>query len=117
MVGGNRFAAILCSDEALEREAVDVGKKIGEPVFPTLYAPEYLLTLFRSEVADLLNSMKSHRHPGAAAAGHFIEAHLADDYKGAFCHFDIAAPAFVDRRATGYGASLLLNLVLKLSQQ
>jgi probable aminopeptidase NPEPL1 len=37
----------------------------------------------------------------SSCAGHFIEDHLAEDYKGGWLHIDMAGPGTRDQRATG----------------
>lgn len=56
---GQKHAAILCNDEAFEKVAVQAGRLSGDWVYPILYAPELLKSEFKSEVADMKNSVKN----------------------------------------------------------
>ena len=108
---GQRHAAILSNDTALERAAFDAGQKSGEWTYPLLYAPELLKKEFSSDVADMKNSVKNRANAQSSCAGHFIEDHLAEGWKGKWLHVDIAGPALKDGRATGYGPALLVQLL------
>ena len=66
--------------------------------------------LFRS-VADMKNSVKDRSNAQTSCAGHFIEAHLAESYKGGWLHVDMAGPATHSQRGTGYGVGLVLSLL------
>eukprot|EP00297_Palpitomonas_bilix_P024593 CAMPEP_0113901922 /NCGR_PEP_ID=MMETSP0780_2-20120614/21535_1 /TAXON_ID=652834 /ORGANISM="Palpitomonas bilix" /LENGTH=488 /DNA_ID=CAMNT_0000894613 /DNA_START=35 /DNA_END=1501 /DNA_ORIENTATION=- /assembly_acc=CAM_ASM_000599 len=107
---GKNWGAIMTDDDDLEARAVEVGKKCGNMVFPIPFAPELLFSEFESKVADFKNSVQSRNNCQCSCAGLFMHANLPEDYKGAFCHFDIAAPAFIDERGTGFGVALLSSL-------
>lgn len=107
---GKNHAGLLCGDEDLTRAIVRASLSCGEPVFPLLYAPELLMDEFKSQVADMKNSVKDRMNAQTSCAGHFVEKHLANDYHGRFAHIDIAGPAFDNDRATGYGVLLLDRL-------
>jgi len=104
---GKQHAGVLTPSEALEKRIRAAGLKVGEPVFPLLYAREILMTEFKSEVADMKNSGKDRMNAQSSAAGHFVESHLGD-FAGEWMHIDIAGPAWSEERATGYGVGLLL---------
>jgi probable aminopeptidase NPEPL1 len=57
------------------------------------------------------NSVKDRGNAQASCAGHFIEAHLNDNYSGGWIHVDMAGPVDKDGRGTGYGVSLILALL------
>ncbi len=110
-VSGGKHAAVLSSCEELERQAVSAGRSSGDLVFPLLYCPELLLKEFASEVADLKNSVKDRSNATCSAAGHFVEAHIDPDFKGAWLHVDMAYPVHQGERATGWGCAFLHDLL------
>lgn len=110
MCTGKNHAGLLCGDEKLTRDIFEASLSCGEPVFPLLYAPELLMDEFKSQVADMKNSVKDRMNAQTSCAGHFVEKHLDSHYHGHFAHIDIAGPAFDNDRATGYGVLLLDRL-------
>mmetsp|Transcript_25842 Transcript_25842/g.48156 ORF Transcript_25842/g.48156 Transcript_25842/m.48156 type:complete len:252 (-) Transcript_25842:104-859(-) len=108
---GKKHAGILANTADLERKAVDAGIRSGDLCFPLLYAPELLKSEFKSKVADMKNSVKDRSNAQSSCAGHFIEDHLAADYKGGWLHVDMAGPSDKEERGTGYGVGLILSLL------
>ena len=108
---GKKHAGILANSEDVERRAMLAGMHSGDLVYPMLYAPELLLDEFKSEVADMKNSVKDRSNAQSSCAGHFIEAHLAEKYEGGWLHLDIAGPATSGQRGTGYGVGFVLSLL------
>jgi probable aminopeptidase NPEPL1 len=108
---GKTHAGILANRKELEDKAVKAGLASGDYVFPMLYCPELLMDEFKSEVADMKNSVKDRGNAQSSCAGHFIESHLHEDYQGEWLHVDIAGPAWKDGRGTGYGVGLVLSLL------
>jgi probable aminopeptidase NPEPL1 len=109
---GKVHAGILANTAGLEQRAVEAGLRSGDLVFPFLYAPELLKDEFDSKVADMKNSVKDRFNAQASCAGHFIESHLAADYKGGWLHVDMAGPSHdKDVRGTGYGVSFVLAML------
>lgn len=106
---GRHFAAIVSNDDELERAAVDAGRVSGDLVHPLPYCPELLSPEFKSEVADMKNSVRDRLNAQSSCAGHFVEAHLKED-SALWLHIDIAGPAFIKERGTGYGVALLSEL-------
>jgi probable aminopeptidase NPEPL1 len=107
---GKTHAAIVCNDADLENHTVALGKKCGDLVHPLPYCPELFIKEFKSEVADMKNSVKDRMNAQSSCAGHFVEAHLSSEnrnYEGQWLHIDIAGPAFSQERGTGYGVALL----------
>ncbi|KNE67562.1 hypothetical protein AMAG_12014 [Allomyces macrogynus ATCC 38327] len=100
-------AGIVTDSEEVETTVLKSGKATGDLVFPMLYAPEILKSQFDSPVADMKNSVKDRMNAQSSCAAHFVQAHLAKDYKGAWLHVDIAGPAEAASRGTGFGAALL----------
>jgi len=111
---GRRHAAVVSNQEGLERLAVKVGRSSGDLVHPLPYCPELFNGEFKSELADMKNSVKDRMNAQSSCAGHFIEQHLVDArgeaYQGGWLHIDIAGPAFLGERGTGYGVPLLVAL-------
>lgn len=108
---GKKHAGILANTEELEQRAVKAGLHSGDLCYPMVYAPELLKDEFNSKVADMKNSVKDRGNAQSSCAGHFIEAHLAKDYKGGWLHVDMAGPSTNAERGTGYGVGLVLSLL------
>jgi probable aminopeptidase NPEPL1 len=107
---GKVHAALYCNDEAVEAAAVVAGRRIGEPCHPLPYAPELFRKEFKSEIADMKNSVKDRGNAQTSCAGQFIGNHLPDPMPR-WLHIDLAGPAWgSDGRGTGYGVGLLLEL-------
>ena len=107
---GKVMAGIVSNDEALEADACDTGRAIGEPVFPLPWAPELFRKEFASSIADMKNSVKDRNNAQSACAAWFIAAHLPADAPP-WLHVDMAGPANgADGRGSGYGVGLLLGL-------
>ncbi|ORZ40070.1 cytosol aminopeptidase family, catalytic domain-domain-containing protein [Catenaria anguillulae PL171] len=109
---GKIHAGIVSRTESAEAAMLAAGKVTGDVCFPMLYAPDLLLAEFKSEIADLTNNVKNRMNAQSSCAGHFVEAHLAEEYKGEWVHVDIAGPsADAKTRGTGFGAALLYQYV------
>ena len=108
---GKHFAAIFTNDEETEQLAVQAGRRTGDLVHPLPYAPEFHRAEFASKVADCKNSVKDRSNAQASCAGSFIGENLHADFSGAWLHVDIAGPAFVGDRGTGFGVALVLGLL------
>lgn len=54
---GKLHAAILTNSDSWESAAVDSGKKCGDLCFPIIFAPEIHFNEFKSEIADMRNSV------------------------------------------------------------
>lgn len=107
---GKRHAAIVSNDAALEAAAVRAGLASGDLVHPLLYCPELFRGEFRSEVADMKNSVKDRMNAQTSCAAQFIAEHLGD-FSGGWLHVDLAGPAMGDGRGTGFGVGFLLGLL------
>ena len=106
---GRHFGALVCNDAELEEIAVEAGMSSGDLVHPLPYCPEFFRPEFKSAVADMKNSVKDRMNAQSSCAGHFVESHLGD-YSGKWLHVDIAGPAFIQERGTGFGVGLLSTL-------
>ena len=73
---GRNHAAIYCNDDDLEYAAVKVGKKTGDLTFPIPYAPEFYRPEFKSQVADMNNSVADRSNAQTSCAGQFIGNHI-----------------------------------------
>ena len=108
---GKKHAVILCNKVELETRGMEAGLHSGDLCYPLLYAPELLMDEFKSEVADMKNSVKDRSNAQTSCAGHFIEAHLNENYEGGWMHVDMAGPGSKGERGTGYGVGLVLSLL------
>ncbi|CAG4983284.1 unnamed protein product [Parnassius apollo] len=104
---GKYHAGVLSNCAALERRCVRAGLRSGELAHALPFAPELHFTEFSSVVADMKNSVADRNNAQPSCAGLFILAHLGFDFRGAWLHIDMAAPAHSGERATGYGVALL----------
>lgn len=112
---GQLHASILTNTGDYEDKLVNAGLASGDHCYPIIYAPHILMNEFKSECADMMNSVMGRSNAQCSCAGHFIEQHLLDgvDYKGVWIHVDMASPCFSPydkRRTSGYGPALLNNL-------
>jgi len=105
---GRHFSTFLATDEELEQEVIDAGRRSGEGAHPGLFAPELLLSEFNSDLADMFNHVKDANNASASCAGLFMYKHLDHvGYKGRWLHIDMAGPVCSGNYATGYGVGLL----------
>ncbi|GKY95744.1 hypothetical protein MPSEU_000535200 [Mayamaea pseudoterrestris] len=108
---GKTHAGILTNSKEVEEQAVLAGLKSGDYVFPMVYCPELLMDEFKSEVADMKNSVKDRGNAQSSCAGHFVESHLNKGYTGDWLHVDIAGPAWRDGRGTAFGTGFVLSIL------
>jgi len=108
---GQFHAGLYCSDEALEQQAIVVGRATGDTAHALPYAPELFRKEFNSSIADMKNSVKNRANAQSSCAGQFIGNHLeAAGYTGPWLHIDMAAPSTTNGRGTGWGVGMLLGL-------
>ncbi len=107
---GKKHAAIITDDAELEGLAVAAGLSSGDLVHPLPYAPELFRAEFRSEVADMKNSVKDRMNAQTSCAAQFVGEHLEEDWDGSWLHVDMAGPVTAEDRGTGYGVALLTEL-------
>lgn len=106
-------AAVVTSDEELERTLVEAGRASGDLVHPLPFAPELYQREFKSPVADMRNSAANRANAQASCAAQFVYAHVADT-DARWGHVDMAGPAFPKDRATGFGVALLAETVRRV---
>ena len=80
---------------------------------PLLFAPEFFKQEFKSEIADMRNSVKNRMSAQTSCAAQFVYWHIMDK-KVQWCHIDLAGPAFPESRGTGYGVALISAAVRAL---
>jgi probable aminopeptidase NPEPL1 len=108
---GRRHAAVITNDETWEHATVVAGRHSGDLVHPLPYCPEFYRAEFKSDVADMKNSVKNRENAQSSCAAQFIANHLGD-YDRPWIHIDMAGPALgLGERASGYGVGLLLSLI------
>eukprot|EP00962_Isochrysis_galbana_P055707 scaffold27474_cov125-Isochrysis_galbana.AAC.1 len=57
------------------------------------------------------NSVKDRSNAQASCAANFISEHLHPAYTGGWLHVDLAGPAFLDDRGTGFGVGLVVDML------
>jgi probable aminopeptidase NPEPL1 len=109
---GKLHAGVLSNCEKWEDKSIKAGRISGDLVHPFVFAPDLHFSDLDSKVADMKNSnLGSQNGPPSSNAGLFIAAQI-DFAKGlSWLHFDIASPAVVNERATGYGVALVSRLL------
>ena len=111
MATGKRHAAVVSNLEDVERAAVDAGRLSGDTVHPLPFVPEWYQAEFDSKVADMKNSVKDRSNAQASCAANFIYEHIHEDFEGGWLHVDLAGPAFLEERGTGFGVGLTLAML------
>ncbi|MCK5016766.1 MAG: leucyl aminopeptidase family protein, partial [Candidatus Peribacteraceae bacterium] len=108
---GNDFAAVLGTDDKLIEKIIEAGKEAGEPMWQLPLHQRYKKDL-ESPVADIVNASKM--RAGTIEGGLFLQHFVPEKMK--WCHIDIAAVAFDEKKkmATGRDVRMLLELVKKL---
>ncbi|MCO5170234.1 MAG: leucyl aminopeptidase family protein [Planctomycetes bacterium] len=107
---GKRHAAVVSNRDALEALCVRAGRASGDLVHPLPFAPELYQAEFKSEVADMTNSVKDRNNAQSSCAAQFVYSHV-QDLDVPWLHVDLARPAFYDGRGTGFGPALLAAVV------
>ncbi len=110
---GKWHAGIVSNDEGLELKTVAAGLASGDHCMPLLFSPELHISEFKSTVADMRNSVADRNNASSSASGLWVYLHI-EDTGCKWAHVDLAGPAFLDNRGTGYGVGLLTSLVQSL---
>ena len=114
---GQNHGAVLSATAEDEAAMVAAGKKSGDLAFPILFCPEFHRPNYKSEVADMKNSVSNRMDATSSASGWFIYDHMnAAGYLGNWVHIDMASPATFSGsgRGTGYGVGLICTLLGKM---
>ena len=111
---GAMHGALIASDEDLERTIFAAGRACGDLVHPIPYAPEFYRDEFKSQIADMKNSVANRMNAQSSCAGEFVHWHL-DGTDARWAHVDMAFPAVRGGRGTGYGVALLTQAVRDLA--
>ncbi len=111
---GRLHAGVVSNDEELEALIVAAGKASGDLCHALPFAPEFYKKEFSSKVADMLNSVRDRMNAQSSCAAQFIYNHLEGcDVK--WGHVDLAGPAKMDERGTGFGVALITEVVRRLA--
>lgn len=108
---GKRHAGIVSNTEEVERQAVLAGRLSGDTVHPLPFVPEWYAAEFESKVADMKNSVKDRSNAQSSCAANFIYEHIHPEFNGGWLHVDLAGPAFIEDRGTGFGVGLALAML------
>ena len=111
---GVQHAAVVSNREGIEHTAVETGRSSGDLACSLLFAPEIFQDEFKSEVADMRNSVSNRMNAQSTCAGQFVYAHI-DDLDTPWLHIDLAGPAFRGKRGTGYGVALMSAVARNLT--
>ena len=113
---GHRHAAIVCNRDGVEAAATAAGRSSGDLVHPLPFAPEFYQDNFRSQVADMRNSVNDRMDAQSSCAAQFVYAHI-EDLDIPWMHVDLAGPAYRKDRGTGFGVALVARLVQQLRRE
>jgi leucyl aminopeptidase len=115
---GKAAAGIMGTDDALIDRLRKAGEAGGEKLWPLPLYDEYK-SFLKSDVADLINS-GAKGEAGSSAGGMFLKEFV--DKNRAWCHLDIAGPAWltaeqpeIPKGGTGFGVRTLLYYLYNLS--
>lgn len=108
---GVLHAAVVSNKESLEKSAVKVGLACGDLTHPLVFAPEIFCAEFPSKVADMTNSVSSRMNAQSSCAAQFVYAQI-EDQDVDWLHIDLAGPAMIQGRGSGYGVALVSQIVM-----
>ncbi len=107
---GKLHAALVSNDEELEQSMLSAGRASGDLVHALPFAPELYKPEFKSQVADMRNSVADRANAQASCAAQFVYWHI-EGLDVRWAHVDLAGPAFRGSRGTGFGVALLTETV------
>ena len=108
---GLLHGAIVTNRDKIEKLADKMGKESGDLVNPLPFAPEFFQDEFKSNVADMKNSVRNRMNAQSSCAAQFIYSHV-DDIDPNWMHLDLAGPASTMAcLGTGYGVDLLSRII------
>jgi len=111
---GQMHAAVLSAFDEEETELIKAAKLSGDLAFPIVFCPEFHRPNYKSEVADMKNSVSNRMDAVSSASGWFMYEHMnAAGYSGRWAHIDMAGPATFSAtgRGTGYGVGLICSFL------
>jgi probable aminopeptidase NPEPL1 len=111
---GNLHAALIANDAALETLIVEAGEASGDLVCALPFAPEFYRSEFKSEVADMRNSVSNRSNAQVSCAAEFVHWHL-EGTGVKWAHVDLAFPAWQRGRGTGFGVALFEEAVRRIA--
>jgi probable aminopeptidase NPEPL1 len=111
---GNLHAAVISNDAALEALMVEAGEASGDLVCALPFAPEFYRAEFKSEVADMRNSVSNRSNAQVSCAAEFVHWHL-EGTDAKWAHVDLAFPAWQRGRGTGFGVALFEEAVRRVA--
>lgn len=91
---GKYHAAIVTNNEDYENLFIKAGKFSGDLLAPLPFTPELHFSEFKSDVADMKNSVSDGGNAGASCAGLFIFSHIGFDWEGIWVHVDLYVDLF-----------------------
>ncbi|WP_141732492.1 M17 family metallopeptidase [Oligoflexus tunisiensis] len=110
---GLLHAGVVSNREDLEQLAKKVGLETGDMVVPLPFAPELYQNEFKSQIADMVNSVKNRSNAQPSCAAQFIYSHM-DDLDIPWLHIDMAGPS---NTAGGLGTGYGIQLISRLTQE
>jgi probable aminopeptidase NPEPL1 len=110
---GLLHAGVVSNREDLEQLAKRVGLETGDMVVPLPFAPELYQNEFKSQIADMVNSVKNRSNAQPSCAAQFIYSHV-DDLDIPWLHIDMAGPS---NTASGLGTGYGIQLISRLTQE
>ncbi len=110
---GMLHAGVVSNDERLEQVLCEAGRASGDLVHPLPFAPEFFKAEFASPIADMRNSVANRSNAQSSCAAQFIWWHI-EQTGVRWGHVDLAGPATLKDRGTGYGVALLVETVRRL---
>ena len=110
---GLLHAGVVTNEDKIEELAVKAGKTSGDLVNPLPFAPEFFKAEFKSQVADMRNSVKNRMNAQSSCAAQFIYNHI-EDTETPWLHIDLAGPSWNGGIGTGFGVGLMTEIVNKL---
>jgi len=110
---GLMHAAVVSNDADLERILVEAGRASGDLTHALPFAPEFYKHEFRSPIADMRNSVANRNNAQASCAAQFVHWHI-EDTGVRWGHVDLAGPAMLKDRGTGFGVALLAETVRRI---
>ncbi|MEZ5988450.1 MAG: leucyl aminopeptidase family protein [Planctomycetota bacterium] len=110
---GLLHAGLVCNGAEVEAAMVRAGLASGDLVHPLPFLPAFHKLEFKSAVADMRNSVKNRMNAQSSCAAQFVHWHLEGTGVD-WAHVDLAGPAYIEDRGTGFGVALLEEFVQAL---